>query len=263
MHAWCTHVQGSSPLARGLHSSESSSFVSTWIIPARAGFTGPSGWQPTPIADHPRSRGVYLQEHGEALEADGSSPLARGLPADDMQDSDQGRDHPRSRGVYPTKGSDGRMFVGSSPLARGLPRRRLRDDRAGRIIPARAGFTCSPRSCCGGGRDHPRSRGVYFSIAARDFRVSGSSPLARGLRLAVRRLPPPPGIIPARAGFTLEKISAEDETGDHPRSRGVYDLRPGRTASSPGSSPLARGLRSRTHRKERPVRIIPARAGFT
>ena len=51
-----------------------------------------------------------------------------------------------------------------------------------RIIPARAGFTPSTPSSTPPSRDHPRSRGVYFSFSAAIPRPRGSSPLARGLR---------------------------------------------------------------------------------
>ena len=71
---------------------------------------------------------------------------------------------------------------------------------------------------------------------------SGSSPLARGLRLNLRSLPILPGIIPARAGFTVQPDEQQLSDGiiparagftarsflgaaisrDHPRSRGVY-----------------------------------------
>ena len=93
-----------------------------------------------------------------------------------------------------------------------------------------------------------------------------------------------PRIIPARAGFTARTAPSPAPRGDHPRSRGVYILR--RVTLGPvwGSSPLARGLRSRIrarrrgtqdHPRSRGVyesaaqdrvlrgRIIPARAGFT
>ena len=50
---------------------------------------------------------------------------------------------------------------------------------------------------------------------------------------------------------------------DHPRSRGVYRLCVRSTAWIMGSSPLARGLRSRRPGGCSRGRIIPARAGFT
>ena len=81
-HSRCDRGQlGSSPLARGLPCSMRSVIGAFRIIPARAGFTCPTGQQPAPCPDHPRSRGVYagnaVSEGGQV----GSSPLARGLPA--------------------------------------------------------------------------------------------------------------------------------------------------------------------------------------
>ena len=70
-------------------------------------------------------------------------------------------------------------------------------------------------------------------------------------------------IIPARAGFTPALSSWSRVSGDHPRSRGVYDVSAVAAVCGEGSSPLARGLL-----RLRPVDavadgIIPARAGFT
>ena len=214
----------------------------------------------------------------------GSSPLARGLPFHLFWDDFSLRiiparagftrillsslsaveDHPRSRGVYlgPVERRFG--FVGSSPLARGLR------------VPADAQTSAS--------LDHPRSRGVYPREGEAVTVAEGSSPLARGLRAHGEHAEHDPGIIPARAGFTMHKNTVECIKWDHPRSRGVYRALPrpgdarrgdhprsrgvyGLTAYSrggvPGSSPLARGLRG----GRRPLRggagIIPARAGFT
>ena len=90
------------------------------IIPARAGFTKDE-WRPAEeIADHPRSRGVYLTDRHRALLSRGSSPLARGLRMLEKGVTVWHRiiparagftdvwqtyhhlvtDHPRSRGVY-------------------------------------------------------------------------------------------------------------------------------------------------------------------
>ena len=132
---------GSSPLARGLHRSESHMSFSTRIIPARAGFT----CEPEPFW----------------LDDDGSSPLARGLLVNILFHIVAAWDHPRSRGVYAPS-----MMVlvsesGSSPLARGLPRYLTRAEASEGIIPARAGFTVRVRKRPTPGTDHPRSRGVY------------------------------------------------------------------------------------------------------
>ena len=70
---------GSSPLARGLHSTPDSFRVSRGIIPARAGFTSHSGRTGSCAPDHPRSRGVYLCAGWRSWPTRGSSPLARGL----------------------------------------------------------------------------------------------------------------------------------------------------------------------------------------
>ena len=70
---------GSSPLARGLHSTIGEICREAGIIPARAGFTEPEGRDNEPDEDHPRSRGVYLLVRVSDALATGSSPLARGL----------------------------------------------------------------------------------------------------------------------------------------------------------------------------------------
>ena len=94
------------------------------------------------------------------------------------------------------------MFVGSSPLARGLPAKPINFIIKTGIIPARAGFT-SPTPCPGPAlRDHPRSRGVYERAREVETQVTGSSPLARGLRTHRVSGVDCLRIIPARAGFT-------------------------------------------------------------
>ena len=51
-----------------------------------------------------------------------------------------------------------------------------------------------------------------------------------------------PGIIPARAGFTVTAATRPAVLPDHPRSRGVYGDHGDRLEVGQGSSPLARGL---------------------
>ena len=274
---------GSSPLARGLHACHQSRPFLFGIIPARAGFTTRRARSASSWPDHPRSRGVYVPEWVGGQPVEGSSPLARGLPARLAEETaDAGiiparagftrrppppararADHPRSRGVYmiPRVASPG--SAGSSPLARGLP-----DGGGGRadgrgIIPARAGFT---RRRHGGGRgrpDHPRSRGVYKLAGYLRNPKYGSSPLARGLRRRWWQSWCSFRIIPARAGFTDHRRPPDRGRRDHPRSRGVY-WRPGAPPGrAPGSSPLARGLPLELALLGVDDRIIPARAGFT
>ena len=96
-----------------------------------------------------------------------------------------------------------------------------------------------------------------------ESRMTGSSPLARGLLGAVAARDLYSGIIPARAGFTRRAWPRPDASGDHPRSRGVYVTHTGAGIVAGGSSPLARGLRPAPCRSSPRPGIIPARAGFT
>ena len=237
------HPGGSSPLARGLRA--------TTQITMQA------------VADHPRSRGVYRGIRRPVLTLSGSSPLARGLRgrfniaveppgiiparAGFTHPSRWPRpacwDHPRSRGVYAVVVGSGRPAEGSSPLARGLLASRRARLLARGIIPARAGFTRGFTWMSSTCWDHPRSRGVYVDKPSPGDIVSGSSPLARGLRAAGSRFGSPSRIIPARAGFTVEE--------------------PGHLQLDGGSSPLARGLHLVDCVEEHHRGIIPARAGFT
>ena len=155
------------------------------------------------------------------------------------------------------------VVSGSSPLARGLPRRtrQARTDR--RIIPARAGFTRPTHRSWGPCTDHPRSRGVYSGHRYPYQEQLGSSPLARGLPGQHGLHYGPCGIIPARAGFTGCGYLPVLSRGDHPRSRGVYDMMIIGELDGLGSSPLARGLRRASHTQINRSGIIPARAGFT
>ena len=173
------------------------------------------------------------------------------------------KDHPRSRGVYVYPIAGQCTGVGSSPLARGLRVSRGLSARLRRIIPARAGFTPMALASASTLEDHPRSRGVYAVIDQLASDEAGSSPLARGLRHAARGHHRPPGIIPARAGFTVHLGRPGEQHWDHPRSRGVYRPDLATIGARLGSSPLARGLRRNGCGHQQQDRIIPARAGFT
>ena len=232
------------------------------IIPARAGFTVFHDESDSGTEDHPRSRGVYWLPQIHTDSEAGSSPLARGLRVPWARIrlrhgiiparagftvrvaciTLRGADHPRSRGVYGSSTSRPRLTRGSSPLARGLLPALRSESLGDRIIPARAGFTGGEPVPGVDGWDHPRSRGVYPSVAE-DFggRV-GSSPLARGLPLGSPWGLVGGRIIPARAGFTWSCLGKSCCGPDHPRSRGVYSSTSTRICAPGGSSPLARGL---------------------
>ena len=193
---------GSSPLARGLLHAGGRPRGRRGIIPARAGFTTPTGSTVSWPRDHPRSRGVYPHRILPANRHGGSSPLARGLHMVARTGDKDLLDHPRSRGVYPTMEPLEIRIQGSSPLARGLLGGLHGLRRGGRIIPARAGFTTGRTCSTSSPRDHPRSRGVYSRAELDQYLKEGSSPLARGLLSASTRTPGSSRIIPARAGFT-------------------------------------------------------------
>ena len=274
---------GSSPLARGLRTSARAALRAPRIIPARAGFTRCSCASSVRARDHPRSRGVYRIMSSTSARADGSSPLARGLP-DRSQHPAGGpgiiparagftpwtsssgswsADHPRSRGVYNASTKASSASGGSSPLARGLLRYESEGRSPSGIIPARAGFTPRPVRPSRPSSDHPRSRGVYQADRLVRKGRDGSSPLAQGLHERSGRALSLDGIIPARAGFTLTGTESPPRSWDHPRSRGVYVSQWVAQVPVLGSSPLARGLLQPPRCRHPGRRIIPARAGFT
>ena len=95
--AWAA---GSSPLARGLLFSSSSSLLSFRIIPARAGFTDNSHDLDTQLTgSSPLARGLPPQGP-LGLGADGIIPARAGFTQNSAHGSTRATDHPRSRGVY-------------------------------------------------------------------------------------------------------------------------------------------------------------------
>ena len=195
-----------------------------------------------PLGSSPLARGLR-RVLGLPPDRSGIIPARAGFTIPASLCSASRADHPRSRGVYALVSASLRRRRGSSPLARGLPISVDLDLGSLRIIPARAGFTGLRFKAGNGGKDHPRSRGVYLWDAACDAEHRGSSPLARGL-------PPSPH-------------PGSGRCRDHPRSRGVYAKASSTPSSVQGSSPLARGLPASDLRLRKSLRIIPARAGFT
>ena len=214
---------GSSPHTRGLRPGPRVQPDRGRIIPAHAGFTLRWPARRRPAWDHPRTRGVYVDEVRDRDGSEGSSPHTRGLRVEvaggggelgiipahaGFTGRQRGprarvRDHPRTRGVYMTASLALAGNAGSSPHTRGLPTRPSRIP----VIP----------------RDHPRTRGVYLKWGFPGAAERGSSPHTRGLRRT--------------------STSCRRPSGDHPRTRGVY------------GTPITAAELNR--------RIIPAHAGFT
>ena len=193
----------------------------------------------------------------------GSSPLARGthpvllehlvplrfIPARAGNTRRRGRlrapraVHPRSRGEHARRHSLSCSSSGSSPLARGTLAQTAAGVRVLRFIPARAGNTGRHSVHEAPASVHPRSRGEHARLECREWRCSGSSPLARGTLIRSGRVEPHLRFIPARAGNT---------------AKGSNTL-----AERHGSSPLARGTPDGGGRHALRLRFIPARAGNT
>ena len=91
----------------------------------------------------------------------------------------------------------------------------------------------------------------------------GSSPLSRGIPLALLHKLPPAGIIPALAGNTRPLHGSSPGLRDHPRSRGEYPCTASSIIARLGSSPLSRGIRPNGCGKSFCMGIIPALAGNT
>ena len=111
-------------------------------------------------------------------------------------------DHPRLRGEYSIVRSIARKNKGSPPLARGIRRVEALKLICLGITPACAGNTFWSQGDPGCTWDHPRLRGEYQKMQIQTFRYTGSPPLARGIRLWIRRKEGGQGITPACAGNT-------------------------------------------------------------
>ena len=95
------------------------------------------------------------------------------------------------------------------------------------------------------------------------FARGGSSPLSRGIPSPGHSSRGSTGIIPALAGNTGNGSTTNSACTDHPRSRGEYRSGVRGGATTPGSSPLSRGIRNCWVLSSVSARIIPALAGNT
>ena len=232
---------------------------------------------------HPRSRGEYGVFHPTAPDAEGSSPLSRGIQTGMTLSFHlprfipalagntlypqlvfhPWRVHPRSRGEYFHVEVTGLLGAGSSPLSRGILRTGAWIRVGLRFIPALAGNTPHLGGSGRGWPVHPRSRGEYFDAAFLDRGWLGSSPLSRGIRSRIRHNPHTPGFIPALAGNTQHLLLAGSRKPVHPRSRGEYGGYYFAGSRDFGSSPLSRGIPIFRNNLSRTNRFIPALAGNT
>ena len=153
--------------------------------------------------------------------------------------------------------------MGSSPRARGAQRVPEGPVLALGIIPACAGSTELGRRRRGLMGDHPRVRGEHYTLGRTPSGEGGSSPRARGARVARPPADQHRGIIPACAGSTPRRAGRSVSWRDHPRVRGEHALSRWRGSGIGGSSPRARGAPLQRPPLTRGRGIIPACAGST
>ena len=95
------------------------------------------------------------------------------------------------------------------------------------------------------------------------LKVCGSPPHARGRRQLRKSKWILPGITPACAGKTADRIAKHRNPGDHPRMRGEDKLKEFTGRRVQGSPPHARGRPAVEWKADSQVRITPACAGKT
>ncbi len=134
-------VHGSSPLARGTQDQQPGIHAAHRFIPAGAGNTTGGVARADDPAVHPRWRGEHSVWTWRVVAGGGSSPLARGTPANLIAAAPDLRFIPAGAGNTHCACCARTAWRGSSPLARGTPSRIRWSPGRGRFIPAGAGNT--------------------------------------------------------------------------------------------------------------------------
>ena len=173
------------------------------------------------------------------------------------------RAHPHSRGENTRTVTGSPPRRGSSPLTRGKHSDGHRVTSTSGLIPTHAGKTCAWRKREWTCWAHPHSRGENSEVSAGHAARAGSSPFTRGKRRRYRIRGPDSGLIPAHAGKTTNRGAHATGTQAHPRSRGENAHERKKQLVCSGSSPLTRGKRLRSRRREGQHGLIPAHAGKT
>ena len=281
-HSHCLPT-GSSPQARGTRHTGQRERLTIRFIPAGAGnsIAAPSSaWAPEV---HPRRRGELGEDSRQRQIWYGSSPQARGthrracssayrdrfIPAGAGNSAGFSTTrrvitvHPRRRGELAVVYRHPQNAIGSSPRARGTLGLILLNFVAIRFIPAGAGNTLQRTGRLQWTAVHPRGRGEHSQPAPSTFQKTGSSPRARGTPAAIHRRVEPQRFIPAGAGNTANWLAQDSDGTVHPRGRGEHVIAMAFKVGLAGSSPRARGTRSKIGSKGARRRFIPAGAGNT
>ena len=233
---------GSSPPVRGALEALQANGEWVGLIPARAGSTL---WIRCPVrrhGAHPRPCGEHTVWISRVAALPGSSPPVRGarvvgvvagvrlglIPARAgstillLIPSTLVRAHPRPCGEHKIFGREKLASKGSSPPVRGAPSTIFRCDSYIGLIPARAGstvwFYLSPLLI----RAHPRPCGEHTRLGGVSIGVTGSSPPVRGALAQFTCPTRSVGLIPARAGSTVDVSQEAAPAGAHPRPCGEH-----------------------------------------
>ena len=153
--------------------------------------------------------------------------------------------HPRTRGERQANSGGTWPSFGSSPHARGTHCRRHVWRHSVRFIPARAGNAISTRHPADVVSVHPRTRGERTPRETRSSIADGSSPHARGTLGCFITYLYQGRFIPARAGNAKSTLLPSRSIAVHPRTRGERGRVIAILLGHIGSSPHARGTRSR------------------
>ena len=172
-------------------------------------------------------------------------------------------EHPRVRGENSVGGSCFPVYIGTSPRARGKPFHHLRRGGGVRNIPACAGKTDGTVFIPVLPEEHPRVRGENLIIESHKLSPSGTSPRARGKRMATAWYASLLRNIPACAGKTIWAWGQCFENQEHPRVRGENIGAKILSVISGGTSPRARGKHQHSRPRRGYCRNIPACAGKT
>ena len=244
-HKWLRAVPsalaGSSPHMRGTLKIVIVRGDQVGIIPAYAGNTDWTVYDPVQHGDHPRICGEHSGAKSRVRRILGSSPHMRGTPPVRPVRRHSPWDHPRICGEHALMATVPIPVLGSSPHMRGTRHGRHWASLKLGIIPAYAGNTTVAHTGACKHWDHPRICGEHYKHRGSITPNPGSSPHMRGTRRLHRRIRHDPGIIPAYAGNTADIPACFVEDGDHPRICGEHRVWMGGGGGEIGSSPHMRG----------------------
>ena len=156
------------------------------------------------------------------------------------------RAHPRSRGENAASSWGGRQFPGSSPLTRGILDHEPLVAAALRLIPAHTGETGRTTATKLPSGAHPRSCGENAMSPGQITAEEGSSSLTQGKHEDERYPGCAVGLIPAHAGKTHMVTVLVTCSRAHPHSRGENLRKSAHMSAGSGSFPLTRGKPARS-----------------